>query len=126
MSTGKNRGLNMTRGIIIAVMAHVACQSTSAETVHPIVTTLRVPHEGIQPQIVVGKSGAIHMLYYNGEAAAGDIFYVRSKNGGESFSNPITWRWERTTAFTLPGTDREKRSLKDCRIPSCLRTARIA
>ena len=54
-----------------------------------IVTTLRVPNEGFQPQIVVGKKGAVHMLYYKGEAAFGNIFYVRSTNGGRTFSDPM-------------------------------------
>ena len=79
----------MTRTIIIAALANVACQFASAENVHPTVTTLRVPNGGIQPQIVVGTDGALHLLYYKGKAGSGDIFYVRSTNQGESFSNPM-------------------------------------
>ncbi len=79
----------MTRGIVIAVLVHASCQSAWAESARPIVTTLRVPNEGFQPQIAVGKKGAVHMLYYKGEAAFGNIFYVRSTNGGRTFSDPM-------------------------------------
>ena len=80
---------NMSRGIAIAVLFYAAIHSTSSEATEPIVSTLRVPNEGIQPQVVVGKDGTVHMVYYKGEATAGDVFYVRSTDGGKSFSNSI-------------------------------------
>ena len=78
----------MARGIAIAVLVHAAFLSAS-DAARPVVSTLRVPNEGIQPQVAVGKKGAVHMVYYKGEAAYGDIFYVRSNNGGETFSSPM-------------------------------------
>ena len=79
----------MTRAFVVAVLIHASCQFASSDAAHPIVSTLRVPNEGIQPQIVVGKEGVVHMVYYTGEAASGDIFYVHSNDGGKTFSTPM-------------------------------------
>jgi hypothetical protein len=52
------------------------------------VTLMRVPDGGIQPQVAVDAKGAVHMIYYTGDALGGDVFYVRSRDG-VSFSKPI-------------------------------------
>jgi hypothetical protein len=46
----------------------------------------RVPNGGIQPQAVLDDKGALHLVYYTGDAHNGDLFYSRSKDGGENFS----------------------------------------
>jgi hypothetical protein len=53
------------------------------------VTVLRVPNRGIQPQVCVDSKGVLHLLYFAGDPAGGDIFYVRSENGGDTFSRPL-------------------------------------
>jgi hypothetical protein len=53
------------------------------------VTLLRVPHRGIQPQVAVDAKGTVHLIYYSGSPGAGDIFYIRSEDGGTSFSTPL-------------------------------------
>jgi hypothetical protein len=53
------------------------------------VTLLRVPNGGIQPQVVVDSEGVVHLIYFKGDPAAGDIFYVHSENGGRTFSRPL-------------------------------------
>jgi hypothetical protein len=53
------------------------------------VRTMRVPNGGIQPQVAVDHDGAVHLIYFKGEAGHGDIFYVRSTDGGATFSQPI-------------------------------------
>ena len=80
--------MQMKRGSTLALILCAICQLAWADTVRPIVKTVRVPNGGIQPQLIVGKDGAIHMLYYKGEAGAGDIFYVKSDDSGQSFSEP--------------------------------------
>jgi hypothetical protein len=52
------------------------------------VTLLRVPHRGIQPQVAVDAKGTVHLIYYSGSSGAGDIFYIRSEDGGTRFSAP--------------------------------------
>jgi len=51
------------------------------------VSAVRVPEKGIQPQVAVDNRGTTHMIYFAGDPAAGDIFYVRVENG--TFSRPI-------------------------------------
>jgi len=49
----------------------------------------RVPHGGIQPQVAVGADGIVHLLYYSGDARAGNVFYVRRSSDGGSWSEPL-------------------------------------
>ncbi len=53
------------------------------------VKILRVPDKGIQPQVAVDARGTVHMIYFAGNAEAGDIFYVHSETGGDKFSRPL-------------------------------------
>jgi hypothetical protein len=53
------------------------------------VTLVRVPGSGIQPQVAVDESGAVHMIYYQGDPQNGNLYYVRSRDGGVSFSAPL-------------------------------------
>ena len=53
------------------------------------VTLARVPDQGIQPQAVRDERGVVHLIYFKGEPAAGDIYYVRRASGMSEFSKPI-------------------------------------
>ena len=53
------------------------------------VTTVRVPNGGIQPQIAIDGKGVLHMVYFAGEPAHGDLYYVRSRDYRATFSAPI-------------------------------------
>ena len=55
----------------------------------PAVKRIPVPHDGIAPQAVVDGGGTIHLVYYKGAAAHGDLFYVKSSDQGASFSAPV-------------------------------------
>ncbi len=55
----------------------------------PAVNTVRTPNSGIQPQIAIDHKGIVHMVYFIGDPAHGDLFYVRSSDHGNSFSAPI-------------------------------------
>lgn len=51
---------------------------------------MRTPNGGIQPQAVVDGHGVLHLIYYAGDPAHGDLFYVYKKLGADApFSNPI-------------------------------------
>src|ERR1700730_4186156 len=58
------------------------------EAVQPV-SMIRVPNGGIQPQTAIDDKGVLHMLYFSGDAAHGDLYYVRSRDGGATFSVPI-------------------------------------
>ncbi len=53
------------------------------------ITLVRVPNGGIQPQVLVDARGVLHMLYLAGDAAGGNLFYVRSTDFGATFSAPV-------------------------------------
>jgi hypothetical protein len=53
------------------------------------VTLARVPDGGIQPQCVVDAKGNLHLIYFQGEPGAGDVFYVHSKDYGAHYSRPL-------------------------------------
>jgi hypothetical protein len=70
----------MTGRIVVAAAACAAsiAMSASVPTQEPgAVTVVRLPDGGIQPQAVSGTDGAIHVVYFKGAAAAGDLFYAR-------------------------------------------------
>jgi hypothetical protein len=53
------------------------------------VALVKSPNGGIQPQAVVDGKGVVHLLYFKGEPAAGDLFYARREAGKTEFSAPI-------------------------------------
>jgi hypothetical protein len=55
----------------------------------PRVSVIRTPEQGIQPQAAVDSKGRLHLIYFKGDPAAGDIFYVRRDQGGDSFTSPL-------------------------------------
>lgn len=75
-------------GAPLALSIYNASKSLADET--PVnVNTIRVPDGGIQPQITTGPDGLVHLIYYKGDAGHGDLFYVRSRDEGATFSSPI-------------------------------------
>lgn len=71
----------------------------------PKVETVRVPDGGIQPQAVVGDDGTTHLLYYKGDARAGDIFYVQRPNADSPWSKPRRVNSQAGSAVAM-GNDR--------------------
>lgn len=55
----------------------------------PRVALLRVPEHGIQPCAAIDDDGGLHLIYFQGDPKAGDIFYVRKPAGAEKFSPPL-------------------------------------
>jgi hypothetical protein len=71
-------------------LVFLACAAHAAEIDHARkVTLMRVPGGGIQPQVAVDAAGTVHMVYYKGDPGHGDLYYVRSRNGGVTFSAPL-------------------------------------
>lgn len=80
------------------VLVAVVFMSARAESA---VRLMRTPDGGIQPQAVVDSDGCVHLLYYKGKPAAGDIFYIRSNDGGSTFSTPLRINSEKNTAVAV-------------------------
>jgi hypothetical protein len=49
----------------------------------------RVPGRGIQPQAVVDGDRTLHLLYFSGEPAGGDLYYVKRPAGDAAFTEPL-------------------------------------
>ena len=72
----------------LGVILTAACSAASGLGA-PAIKRIPVPGGGIQPQAVVDGEGTIHLVYYKGDAARGDLFYVKSGDQGASFSAPV-------------------------------------
>src|ERR1700694_3187887 len=57
----------------------------AAERVH----LERVPDGGLQPQVAMDDRGTLHIVYYAGDVHHGDLFYVRSADGGATVSSAL-------------------------------------
>lgn len=55
----------------------------------PRVVLVPTPFQGIQPQAVVDGAGVLHVIYFSGDPARGDLYYVERRPGQSSFSPPI-------------------------------------
>ena len=65
----------------------IGCRPLQAQS--PAVTLRRVPEGGLQPQVAATADGTTHLVYFLGEPRHGDLFYVRSADGGTTFSRPV-------------------------------------
>jgi hypothetical protein len=74
---------------IAIVMAVSSAVLSVATTRRGEVTLVRVPHGGIQPEVAADSRGVLHLVYFSGDARAGDLFYARSTDYGSTFSEPI-------------------------------------
>jgi hypothetical protein len=59
-----------------------------AEPLQPRVRVLRVPDGGIEPDAAVDGGGDVHLVYFKGDPAHGDIFYARTKRSVD-FGTPV-------------------------------------
>lgn len=82
---------------MLAVITLSLLSLTSA----PSVSAARVPNGGIQPQIVKDALGTTHLLYYSGDARNGDLFYIKSKDDGTSWSKPVRVNHEPGNAIAM-------------------------
>jgi hypothetical protein len=67
----------------------LSCGASNAAAKSVEVLVRRVPAGGIQPQAAIDPSGTVHLIYFHGDAAQGDVYYCRSRDLGGSFSTPV-------------------------------------
>jgi hypothetical protein len=72
----------------IALTAGVVLYATAVQEPAPV-QLVRMPEGRIQPQAVTDANGTVHVVYFTGNASAGDLYYVTSTNAGRTFSKPI-------------------------------------
>src|SRR5438477_618921 len=86
---GRAKGSAVLAGCLAALAVAAISADTRGRIAEPQVRILRVPQGGIQPETVVGPDGTLHMTCFTGDAAAGNIEYVREAPGAKGFSAPI-------------------------------------
>ena len=80
----------MMRALLPFVLATALVTPQSPPGSSPVPVELaRVPNGGLQPEIAVDRAGVVHMVYLAGEPGAADVFYVRSSDGGRTFSRAV-------------------------------------
>ncbi len=65
------------RGIYLTILALIVPSSGLGE-----VTPVPLPGDGIQPQAATGRDGGVHVVYFEGDPMAGDLYYTRYEDGG--------------------------------------------
>src|SRR5437762_6516724 len=102
MNWMKRRAITISLAMTLATVTSLSVHSrhVRARGIAQI-TLLRTPHEGIQPQTVLDRNGVLHMIYFKGDASAGDIEYVRRAADGKDFSQPIRVNSEPESAVAI-------------------------
>jgi hypothetical protein len=90
--------LKLVFGVLLAFLA---LASGSTVVAQGQVRLLRTPGGGIQPQATMDAKGVVHLIYYQGDPAGGDIFYVRRIPGQEDFSKPIWVNSQKGSAIAM-------------------------
>ena len=75
------------RRSIVALL--LLCAAASLRASAGEVKLARVPEGGLQPQVVVGADKVVHLIYLTGKPNAAATNYVRSGDGGATWSRPL-------------------------------------
>ncbi len=71
------------------ILAAPVAPASAEAPASPRVVVSRVPHGGVQPEVVVDRAGVIHLVYLAGTPAAADVFYTHSSDRGGTFATPV-------------------------------------
>lgn len=72
-----------------AILMVVALAGGLAAAEQAKVRLIRTPEGGLQPQAAVGRDGTVHLVYFLGDPAGGDLYYVRQSPGAAGFSKAV-------------------------------------
>lgn len=88
-----------TRCLLVFAAGLMLAAIASAANGFGRVELLRTPDSGIQPQAVIDTQGTVHLIYYKGDAGAGDIFYLKRAVDSREFSKAIRVNSQRGSAI---------------------------
>jgi hypothetical protein len=78
-----------TTKVFLAICSAAALLAAYKPSPNPNISLVRAPNGGIQPQAVMEAGGTLHVLYYFGDPAGGDLYYVKSTDDGRTWSAPL-------------------------------------
>lgn len=87
--------------LLVSITLTAAFASTARNESKLSVSVLRVPNGGIQPQVLTDSAGTLHLIYFTGNPAHGDLFYVRSSDEGRTWSVPLRVNSQAGSAIAL-------------------------
>lgn len=87
--------------LALSATATLVAGATSSTEVRAKVEVLRVPNGGIQPEIAVDSAGVAHMVYLAGEPGAANVFYVRTADGGKTFTPAVRVNSQEGSAIAI-------------------------
>ena len=88
--------------IAFLLLCAVIAFSASPEQASDVnISLVRVPNGGIQPQAILDPAGTLHLLYYTGDPAHGDLFYMKSSDAGRTWSSPLRVNSQPGTAMAI-------------------------
>ena len=62
---------------------------------------VQVPDSGIQPQAAIDERGVIHLVFFKGEPAGGDLYYTRLEPGETRFTPRVRVNSKRGSAIAI-------------------------
>jgi hypothetical protein len=79
---------------LLLTLVVIACTGLAAVTTpgRPRLSDViarRVPDGGIQPRAMLDQRGILHLLYFKGDPAGGDLYYTTSRDLGRTFSPAV-------------------------------------
>jgi hypothetical protein len=75
--------------------------SVTATDEAPKVRVVEIPGGGLQPQVAVDPSGAVHLVFLRGEPSAADVYYAAWKPGEAGFGPAIRVNSEPGSALAI-------------------------
>jgi hypothetical protein len=75
--------------VVVLAAVGVAAAAPRARGSSSDVMVIRTPDEGLQPQAAVDRAGIVHVVYFKGPAAQGDLFYARLNSATGRFSGAV-------------------------------------
>jgi hypothetical protein len=77
------------RLLAVSAACLICLTASRARADAPTVTVAQTPNAGLQPQVAVDDNNVVHLVYLKGDPSATDVFYVRSTDGGATWSVPV-------------------------------------
>ena len=76
-------------GVTTVIALVIVTITGAARAAEPEVESVRIPDGGVHPRARTDDAGRIHLIYVKGDPMRADLFYVRSDDGGQTFSVPL-------------------------------------